>query len=70
MQGYLSYAPDYAMLVVSAVSDPDELSWQIELAVALQSNFCIVVTHSDQASDKQLERVTKSVCLLDKRHVF
>ena len=61
LQGYLSYAPDYAILVVAATRDPEELSWQIELAVALQSNFCIVVTHYDHASEKQIARITKSV---------
>lgn len=61
LQSLLSYAPDYSILVVSPLKQSSEIQEQIKLAIALRSYFCIVITHTDEASKKTLNLVLKTV---------
>ncbi len=61
LQSYLTYAPDYAMLVINANKQLNEIEDQIRLAIALKSNFCIIVTHTDLVDEKTLSKVIKTV---------
>jgi GTPase len=61
LQSYLTYAPDYSMLVINANKQLSEIEDQIRLAIALKSNFCIIVTHTDLVDEKNLNKVIKTV---------
>jgi GTPase len=63
LQNFLTYAPDYAMLVIAANKQLDEIEDQIRLAIALKSNFCIIVTHTDLVNEKALGNVMKIVLI-------
>lgn len=61
LQTYLSYMPDYVMLVVSALNVHEDIKHQLELTIALQSNFSVIITHVDSVSESQFNKVIKSV---------
>jgi len=61
LQGLLSSNPDYCILIVSPLKLSREIEEQIRLAIAMNTCFCIVVTHTDEASPKTLNSVLKTV---------
>lgn len=61
LQYYLSYMPDYIMLIISAMNTHDDIKHQLEVTIALQNNFSVIITHVDRVSEPQLNRIVKYV---------
>jgi len=61
LQYYLSYMPDYIMLVISALKNHEDIKNQLELTIALQSNFSVIITHVDLVSEAQINHIIKYV---------
>lgn len=70
LQGLLAYHPDYCILVVSPLKRSKEIEEQIKLAIAMNTEFCIAITHMDLTSQKVLNSALKTVGSLDKRRLL
>ena len=61
LQYYLSYMPDYIILVISALKNYEDIKTQLELTIALQNNFSVIITHVDLVTEIQLNEIIKYV---------
>jgi len=70
LQGLLSAAPDYCILVISPLNSPSQIQDEMKLAIAINKCFCIVVTHIDETCSRTLNSVLKTVGSPDARRVL
>lgn len=60
-QYLLSYTPDYTMVCISALMKNEGIKNQLEVAIALQCSFAIIITHIDLVDKSQINKTIKAV---------
>lgn len=61
LYGFMTYAPEYSVLVIWVNEMGYEIDEQIKLLFTIKCWFCVVVTHNDLATDEDRKLIFEKV---------